>query len=58
MFSPYDYYVTPDEYEEAMRQGIPRVRVDERIRKLGWGKREAIGSFGNNEVGKSSWHFL
>ncbi|MDO6634108.1 hypothetical protein [Bacillus thuringiensis] len=38
MKSPYDYYITPDEYERAERNGINRRVLNERIRNLGWDK--------------------
>lgn len=42
MFNPYDYYITPEEYEEAARNGLTRQHVNDRIRKLGWEKQKAI----------------
>jgi hypothetical protein len=42
LFSPYDYYITPEEYEEAERNGISRKHVNYRIRQFGWGKQKAI----------------
>ncbi|MEN3133820.1 hypothetical protein ABDI49_25530 [Bacillus cereus] len=38
MKSPYDYYITPDEYERAERNGVNRRVLNERIRNLGWDK--------------------
>lgn len=38
----YDYYITPDEYDEAERNGINRRNVDYRIRGAGWRKEKAI----------------
>lgn len=38
----YDYYITPDEYDEAERNGISPITLTERIRKLAWDKRRAI----------------
>lgn len=35
-------YVTDKEYALAKRYGIPKGRVDARIRKLGWSKNKAI----------------
>ncbi|PEA85895.1 hypothetical protein [Bacillus thuringiensis] len=42
MKSPYDYYITPDEYERAERNGINRRVLNERIRNLGWDKDTAM----------------
>ncbi|WP_338630440.1 hypothetical protein [Clostridium baratii] len=40
--NPYDYYITPEEYEIAERNGISERVVCERIRKLAWDKERAI----------------
>ncbi len=42
MFNPYDYYITPDEYEEAARNGVTARCVNWRIRNSGWSKKRAI----------------
>ncbi|MEN3134544.1 hypothetical protein [Bacillus cereus] len=42
MKSPYDYYITPDEYERAERNGINRGVLNERIRNFGWDKDTAM----------------
>ena len=38
----YDYYITPEEYEIAERNGICRVTLKSRILELGWDKKTAI----------------
>ncbi|MBP1971614.1 hypothetical protein J2Z83_003765 [Virgibacillus natechei] len=38
----YDFYITPDEYEIAKKNDIPRRLVDERVRTLCWDKETAI----------------
>jgi uncharacterized protein YjcR len=38
----YDYYVTPEEYEIAQKNGISPGRVNDRIRNYGWSKKDAI----------------
>src|SRR5699024_12075072 len=38
----YDYYITPEEYETAERNGISRVLLDKRVRDLLWDKETAI----------------
>lgn len=40
--NPYDFYVTPDEYEIAKANGISYRMVNHRIRSLGWGKQKAL----------------
>ncbi|AQY42360.1 hypothetical protein P4V72_05815 [Bacillus thuringiensis] len=42
MKSPYDYYVTPEEYEVAAEYGISRELLDRRIRNCGWDKEAAM----------------
>lgn len=42
MYNPYDYYITDDEYNEAQKNGISRVLLNNRIRIKGWGKKEAM----------------
>ena len=37
-----DYYITPEEYETAERNGISRVLLDKRVRDLLWDKETAI----------------
>ncbi|PGZ45717.1 hypothetical protein COE56_25895 [Bacillus anthracis] len=38
MKSPYDFYITPEEYEIAARNGINRRTLNVRVRNLGWDK--------------------
>lgn len=38
----YDFYITPDEYEIAKKNGISSKILDVRVRDLGWSKKEAI----------------
>ncbi|MEB9294891.1 hypothetical protein P4J18_12270 [Bacillus cereus] len=42
MKSPYDFYITPDEYEEAEKNGISRDLLTCRVRKFGWDKEIAM----------------
>ena len=42
MRNVYDFYITPDDYEEAEKNGICRKLLDTRIRELGWDKDTAI----------------
>lgn len=38
----YSFYITPEEYTEALENGICSTTLESRIRCLGWGKRKAI----------------
>src|SRR5699024_9870555 len=40
--SIYDYYITPEEYEQAESNGIDRWTVERRIRDFCWSKERAI----------------
>lgn len=42
VYNPYDYYITPEEYAEAERNGIHARLLEVRIRRLGWEKGRAI----------------
>ncbi|MDU1601944.1 MAG: hypothetical protein E6845_03200 [Clostridium sp.] len=42
MLNPYDYYITPEEYEIAKANGICRATLEDRIRRLAWDKEQAI----------------
>lgn len=39
---PHDYYITPDEFAEAARNGISEVTFYNRVRQLGWSKEKAM----------------
>jgi hypothetical protein len=40
--NPYDWYITPEEYETAAANGISRNLLETRIRKYGWPKELAM----------------
>ena len=40
--NPYDYYIAPEEYEIAAKNGISPARLEVRIRSLGWSKQRAM----------------
>lgn len=40
--SPYDFYITPEEYEIAKKNGIRPQLLEVRIRSLGWSKQRAM----------------
>ncbi|OPD57622.1 hypothetical protein [Bacillus anthracis] len=42
MWNPYDYYITPEEYEVAEKNGIRRKSLEYRIRRGCWDKEKAI----------------
>lgn len=42
MRNPYEYYITPEEYEMAAENGISRSTLNRRVRDLGWEKEIAI----------------
>ena len=39
---PYDYYITPEEYEIAERNGIAKYTLEYRVRLYGWDKERAM----------------
>lgn len=40
----YNFYITPEEYERAKKNGISKKRLDSRVRDLLWNKEEAINT--------------
>ena len=44
MRNVYEYYITPEEYEEAERNGVDAFNLERRIRLLGWNKQRAINT--------------
>lgn len=40
--NPYDFYITPDEYERAAQIGVDAENLNRRVRLLGWEKERAI----------------
>lgn len=42
MYKPIDFYITPNEYEIAFKNGISKSTVEQRIRRFGWNKEKAI----------------
>lgn len=47
----YDFYVTPEEYEKAIKLGISKDLVNKRIRTHNWSKKMAI-SLGPKKIQK------
>ncbi|XEC97025.1 hypothetical protein AB6A23_11070 [Paenibacillus tarimensis] len=42
--NPYDFYITPEEYNQAANNGISRPLLEVRIRTLAWSKDRAINT--------------
>ena len=42
MFKPEDYYISPNEFNEAEKHGVSRQRLITRVRAQGWSKDKAI----------------
>lgn len=42
MFNPYDYYISPEEYDIAESYGVSQRLVNDRIRDRGWEKKRAL----------------
>lgn len=42
--NPYDFYITPEEYEQAELNGVDRDNLSRRVRLLGWNKSRAINT--------------
>lgn len=40
----YDFYITPDEYRQALENGVRAALLEVRIRTLGWSKAKAINT--------------
>ena len=52
----YEYYITPEEYETAKKNGIRRKQADLRVRQYGWAKERAITQ--PTQVKQSRKHYL
>ncbi|BBH19806.1 hypothetical protein Back11_11510 [Paenibacillus baekrokdamisoli] len=55
MINPYDFYITPDEYTRAAKNGVSAVRVAQRVRALGWSKEKAITTPSRVKKDRSHW---
>ncbi|KIN55623.1 hypothetical protein [Bacillus subtilis] len=55
MFNPSDWYITPQEYERAAKNGIDKIRLERRIRFSGWDKERAITTPVKKRKPKSKW---
>jgi hypothetical protein len=45
----YEWYITPEEYEEAEKNGISRDTLEHRVRYLAWNKEDAVNKPLRNE---------
>lgn len=54
--NPYDFYITPEEYERAAANGVSKLTLEERIREYAWDKERAITTPVRelNEIGKQN----
>jgi hypothetical protein len=49
------YYITPEEYEEASKNGIDSFNLERRIRLLGWNKKRAVTTPLRRQRNRSEW---
>lgn len=55
MRNPYDFYITPEEYEIAENNGIPKATLEFRTRTLMWDKRRAMTEKPQNKICRKEW---
>ncbi|MGK9252387.1 hypothetical protein [Paenibacillus humicus] len=53
--NPYDFYVTPEEYQRAAAIGVSSANLDRRIRSLGWKKERAISTPIRQATDRKRW---
>lgn len=53
--NPYDFYITPEEYERAAVNGISKALIEVRIRRLAWSKDKAINTLPHSKKSLSDW---
>lgn len=51
----YEFYITPQEYAEAERNGISRQVLSDRVRKLGWKKQRAMTTPARKMTKRKHW---
>jgi uncharacterized protein YjcR len=51
----YDFYITPDEYEIAVKNGIGNKLLEARVRVLAWDKEKAITAPPHNKKPVKDW---
>ncbi|BCG57466.1 hypothetical protein [Paenibacillus sp. URB8-2] len=52
---PYEFYITPEEYERAEANGVSRMRLEYRIRSWAWEKERAITTPPRPMQDRSEW---
>ncbi|MBM7836424.1 hypothetical protein [Clostridium sardiniense] len=55
MFRPVDYYITPEEYKIAEKNGISKCTLERRIRLYGWDKQRALTQKPHKRHDRSYW---
>lgn len=53
--SPYDYYISPEEYTVAAANGITPKLLNHRVRELGWDKKRAMATPVRKMTDRSHW---
>jgi len=53
--SIYNYYITPEEYKQAEKNGVDPHNLERRIRLLGWNKEKAINTPLENHTDRRKW---
>ncbi|HDR7969526.1 TPA: hypothetical protein QCY14_004918 [Bacillus pacificus] len=56
MNSPYDFYITPEEYDIAEKNGISKDLLNRRVRESGWDKEVAMSK--PSQHGSTGWHLV
>lgn len=56
MNSPYDFYITPEEYDIAEKNGISRALLNQRVRGGGWDKEVAMSK--PSQHGSTGWNLV
>ena len=51
----YDFYITPEEYEIALRNGISNYTLERRIRLYGWSKERALSEPSQKHNNRDKW---
>ena len=52
---PYDFYITPEEYEHAAKKGIRPALLEVRVRSLCWNKEKAINTPPHTKKSLNEW---
>lgn len=52
----YDFYITPEEYLIAAKNGISKATLESRIRKYGWNKDKALNEPVKKTIDRKKWY--